>query len=169
MPESEFLEIPQPFVVRLPSLYWFDATYPQLSGDYEAEFFIYTFPAFGPMTAALTQQQQVIIQANTAFEMRNIGYHWNLANGAFTEGTRPIPNCTLQLQDSGSGKNFFSAPAPLDLVAQHGGELRRALYWPKIFAPNSTITATVTNFDAAVVNGNLRLCLIGRHLYRLAR
>lgn len=169
MPENQGQPIvPQPLVVRGPHLYTYDPTY-KLDAEIEAEYFVYTFPEFGPMTAALVSQQQVIIQANTAFEMREIVYFWNLANAAFTESTRPVPNVTLQLQDSGSGKNLFSAPAPLNSVAVNSESRRRALQWPRIFSPNSTITATLTNFDAAATTGRARLCLIGRHLYRLAR
>jgi hypothetical protein len=164
----EDLNIPQPFVTKFPHLYGYDPTY-KLGEDWEAEFFVYQFPELAPFTAAATLQAQVVIQANTAFEMREIVYFWNLANAAFTESTRPVPNVTLQLQDSGSGKNLFSAPVPLGSVASYGEARRRAQIWPRVFAPNSTINATVTNFDAAVATGRLRLTLIGRHLYKLAR
>ncbi|MGH6795932.1 MAG: hypothetical protein ACREDH_12245 [Methylocella sp.] len=160
--------VPQPLIVRGPHLYPYDATY-QLDDNIEAELFAYEFPVFGPMTAALVQQQQVIIQANKAFEMREIVYYWNLANAAFVNTARPIPNVSLQLQESGSGQNLFNAAVPLDSIAPTGENRRRALIWPRLFMPNTTITATLTNFDAAVVTGLCRLTLIGRHLFRLAR
>lgn len=170
MPEGnrQPLEIAQPLIARAPHLYYYDPTY-SLTPDIEAEYFAYPFPEFGPLTVGLTQQQQVIIQANTAFEMREIVYHWSLANAAFTESARPVPNVTLQLQDSGSSKNLYLNPAPLTAVATYGESRRRALNWPRIFSPNSTITAVITNFDAAQATGRLRLVMLGRHLYRLAR
>lgn len=166
--QSDQFFVPQPFVIKNPHLYQYDPTY-SLDEEIEAELFAYQFPTMGPFTAALAAQAQVQIQANTAFEMRGIVYYWNLNNAAFTSGTRPIPNVTIQLQDSGSGKNLFSAPVPLPSIAEYGEYRRRALLWPRIFMPNATISATVTNFDAAVVTGLLRLTLVGRHLYRLAK
>jgi hypothetical protein len=166
-PNDEIPLIPQPLFVRAPHLYFYDPTY-KLDPDIEAEYFVYQFPEF-PTITLVPQQQQVIIQSNTAFEMREILYYYNVADAQFTQATRPVPNITLQLQDSGSGKNMFNAPAPIATVASHGENRRRALNWTRIFSPNSTITATIQNFDVAVVTGNLFLTLIGRHLYRLAR
>lgn len=169
MPDETLnISVPQSLIVRPPHLGTYDPTY-DLGTEYTAEFFAYQFPEIGPLAAGAAIQANVQIQANVAFEMREIVYFWNLANAAFTESTRPIPNATIQLQDSGSGKNLFSAPVPLDSIAVNGFSRRRALIWPRIFAPNSTINATIQNFDAAVATGRLRLTLIGRHLYRLAQ
>jgi hypothetical protein len=159
--------IPQPLIAKHPHLYSYDPTY-ALHENVEAEFFVYQFPTLGPFTAAAVLQAQVIIQANTAFELREIVYSWNLDQAGFTEATRPIPLVTLQLQDSGSGKNLFSAPVPLDSVAVLGQNRRRASMWPRIFSPNSAISAIVTNYDGTAVTGSLRLTLTGRHLYKLA-
>lgn len=164
---NEIPTIPQPLFARAPHLYFYDPTY-KLDPDIEAEYFVYPFPEF-PTITLVPQQNQIIIQANTAFEMREIVYYYNRADVEFTQATRPVPNITLQLQDSGSGKNMFNAPVPIVSVASHGENRRRALQWTRIFSPNSTITATIQNFDASVVNGNLFIALIGRHLFRLAR
>jgi hypothetical protein len=134
------------------------------------DWFGYVFPTFTALAVAGgTATQQIIIQADSDFEMRRIIFHADRALAAFTIATIPIPNYTIMLQDSGSGRNLFNAAVPLTSVAMHGAigkpEGFGNLEWPKIFARNSTIVCQLTNFDAAVADYNVRIVLLGRKIY----
>lgn len=153
-------------LIAYPPSYLYQPTY-EWQRKVEFDFFAYVFPTFTALAAAASQQQQIIIQNDSDFELRRIVYHADIAQAAYLSGTRPIPNYTLQILDSGSGRNLFSAAAPLGAIAssedQTGG--RNDLVWPKIFTRNSTIVATMTNFDAAVVTYSIRLVLLGRKIF----
>lgn len=129
------------------------------------DWFGYVFPTFSAIAVGATQQQQIIIQADSDFELRRICYHYDRAGAAFTQQTRPIPNISIQIQDSGSGRNLFNAAVPLTSVANAPDQAQRDMTWPKIFARNSTIVVQLTNFDAAVSDGNTRISFLGRKIY----
>jgi len=123
------------------------------------------FPTFGPFTAAAQLQQAVNVPNDADFECRRIMYHFDLAAAALTMATAFVPNITIMLTDSGSGRNLMSAAAPLASVACSEIGPQFDLPWPKIFTRNSTITAVLTNFDAAQTTANVRLTLAGRKIF----
>ncbi len=124
------------------------------------------FPTFGPFTAAAQLQQQVNVPNDADFECRRILYHFDLAAAALTQATAFVPNITIMLTDSGSGRNLMSAAAPLGSIASaEASQTPIDLPWPKIFTRNSTITAVLTNFDAAQTTANVRLTLAGRKIF----
>lgn len=129
------------------------------------DWFGYVFPTFSDIAVGATQQQQIIIQADSDFELRRICYHYTRVDAAFTQSTRPIPNISIQIQDSGSGRNLFNAAVPLTSIANGPDQQQRDMTWPKIFARNSTIVVQLTNFDAAVADGDTRLSFFGRKIY----
>jgi hypothetical protein len=129
------------------------------------DFFVYEFPLVSNLALAGNATPQVQIQNDADFEMRALAYYFNLANAAFTSSTRPIPNVTIMLTESGSGRNLFNNPVPLPNIAWNGEGAMRYLPWPKIFGRNANVQATIVNFDAAVVTGQLFLSMIGRKLF----
>lgn len=134
------------------------------------DWFAYVFPTFTALAAlGGTAPQQIVIQADSDFELRRIVYHADRAAAAFTSAAVPIPNYTIMLQDSGSGRNLFNAAVPLSSVALNGSlgkpEGFGNMEWPKIFARNSTVVCQLTNFDAAVADYNVRIVLLGRKIY----
>lgn len=160
------LRIGGTITTRKPHLASYQPEY-EFPADTIADFFIYQIPVFSNLAAAGGQlQQQVVIQNDAAFEMRAIAYYFNLANAAFTQSTRPIPNCTLQITETGSGRQLFNNPVPIVTVAWNGEGAMRHLPWPRIFDRNAAVQATVVNFDAAVATGQLFISLIGRKLFR---
>lgn len=131
-----------------------------------SDVFFYVLPTFAALAPAGNATQSVNIQADSAFECVAIAFHADIAAAAFLYNTRPIPNVTLILQDTGSGRNLMNGAVPLSAlvgVAEHPGYLPQ----PKTFNPNATIQATLTNFDAAVTY-NIRLTLIGRKIFNLS-
>jgi hypothetical protein len=131
------------------------------------DFFGYTFPTFTAIAAAGgTQSQQLTIQADSDFEIRRIVYQADLAAAAYVVNAAPVPNYTIQLTDTGAGRNLFNNPAPLSAVAQMGNFVPPVdLPWPKIVARNSTLLCQLTNFDAAAATYNVRILLLGRKIY----
>lgn len=133
--------------------------------EFVSDVFSYVFPTF-TIAPAANQTQQVVIQADSAFECFSIAFHADIAVAAFVWNTRPIPNVTLILQDTGSGRNLMNGAVPLSAIAGIA-EQPAYLPQPKTFNPLAAIQATLTNFDAAVTY-NIRLTLNGRKIYNLS-
>lgn len=129
------------------------------------DLFYLVFPTFGPMTAGLIQTQTVNIPNDSDFECRRLHYHVDAAAAQLTVATAAIPNITILINDSGSGRNLMNAAAPLATVCESEAFAGTPLPWPKIFTRNSTISITLTNFDAAVVTNNIRITMAGRKIF----
>lgn len=128
------------------------------------DLFSYVFPTFAVAPAA-NQQQQVLIQADSDFECLQLMFHADIAAAAFLWNTRPLPNVTLLLTDSGSGRQLMNAAVPLSALA---GIAEQPAWLPqtKIFQRNATVVALITNFDVAVTY-NIRLTMVGRKIFQL--
>lgn len=152
-------------MIVYPHLYCYQPTY-DLPDNVVADMFGYVFPEVAALAAAGgTGQAQVIIQNDSDFECRRLAFSYTLADAAYTSSTIPMPNWTVQLTDTGSGRNLFNNAVPLVSVANFAGGLPVDLPWPKIFGRNSTIQVNFTNFDAAVATGRVRLMMFGRKLF----
>lgn len=149
-------------LIAFPAAYLYEPTY-NFGGPVSFDWFTYMFPLFPAIPLAGTNTQQVIIQNDSDFELRRIVYHEDIAAAAYTDSARPIPNCTILITDSGSGRNLMSNPVPLSSIACFGDN-PVDLPWPKIFTRNSTIQVAITNFDAAVTP-NIRLSFQGRKIF----
>lgn len=154
---------PQAQTIVYPKDYLYQPTY-DFKAPVSFDIFGYVFPTFSAIAVNATQQQQIIIQADSDFELRRIVYSADRAGAVFTQSTRPVPNFTMQIQDSGSGRNLFNAAIPLTSVACYGDN-PIDLPWPKIFARNSTVVLQLTNIDAAVNDFNIRVSFLGRKIY----
>lgn len=126
------------------------------------DFFVYQFPLITVAPAA-QGTANLNIQADSNFSLQKLTYFADIAAAAQTDSSRVVPLITLQLTDTGSGRNLFSTEVPVPSIFGEGN-LPFILTRPKEFSANSTITVTVTNFDAAVTY-NLRLSLIGQKLF----
>ena len=127
-----------------------------------SDLFAYAFPELTITTVGGNDQDQLVIQDDSDFEVYNVMYHFTLADAAFTASTRPIPNWTVQITDTGSGASLFNIPIALDTIAVNGESgSPRMLPVSRFFRRNSTIQIQVFNFDAAVITGKLRVTLVG--------
>lgn len=128
--------------------------------------FVYQVPVFSNLAAGATSSPNtVLIDASSDFLWEAGVYEFDLAAAAYTYTTRPMPNMSLAINDSASGRNLQNVATPVG--AQFGPvekPMRRVA--PYVFRGAATITFVATNFDAAVANGNLRLSLIGQQIYR---
>jgi len=151
-------------MICYPPLYSYQPTY-NLPDGVIADMFAYVFPVVDDLAANGSEQVQIIIQDDSDFEVRQLRYHFSVTEAAFTSGTAPVPNWTVQLTDTGSGRNLFNNALPISCIATGPGQSPRDLPWTKILRRNATLQATFTNFDAAQTTGNLSFVLFGRKLF----
>ncbi len=128
------------------------------------DFYVYE-EDFSALTSGATALGSINIQADSDFVVQKLTYFADIAAGAQLDSTRIIPLVSIQITDSGSGRNLMEAPVALSNIFGTG-ELPFILPQPKLFLARSTISISVTNFDAAVTY-NLRLSLIGYKVFRL--
>ncbi|HEX6217002.1 MAG TPA: hypothetical protein VFZ38_19345 [Vicinamibacterales bacterium] len=104
------------------------------------------------------------IQADSFFELQR------LSGLVFVTGTPntaiTFPPVLLQIADTASGANLFDTAVPLGAVAYLGAGFGPfPVQSPRFFAPNSTVTLTLTNLsDTAAYT--VRVNLQGRKLFR---
>lgn len=128
------------------------------------DFFIYN-QNFLLIAPAAVQNQNIQVQADSAFKLTALSFQADIAAAAYTESTRPIPLCTLQMVDTGSGRQLFQNPAPIEAIFGNG-QLPFILPLNRIFMPSSVIQMTLTNFSAATTY-SVRLQLIGMKVFDL--
>lgn len=130
--------------------------------------FVVQFPVFAAIPAANGQQtQQVQIPADSDFLWQMGTYAYDVALAAYTMSTAPVPNMSILITDSGSGRQLANAAVPV-ISLFNNLYTKMNLPFSKLFTANSVITGTVTNFDAAVATGNLRLSLVGQKIFYLS-
>ena len=128
------------------------------------DFYVYE-EDFLALAQGTTAVGSINIQADSDFVVQKLTYFADLAAAKQTDSSRVVPLVTIQITDSGSGRNLMEAPTPITNVFGTG-ELPFILPQPKLFLARSTISISVTNFDAAE-DYNLRLSLIGYKVFRL--
>jgi hypothetical protein len=126
------------------------------------DFYIYEAEALA-LAPAASANDIVNIEADSDFLLQKFAYQADIAAAAYTDSTRPIPNITVQLIDSGSGRQLMQNPIPVSSF-MGTGELPFILPNPRKFLRNSTIQVAFTNFDAAATY-NIRLAFIGYKIY----
>lgn len=119
-----------------------------------------------PIPVAGSQNDVINIEADSDFILQKLSYQADIAAAAFTDSTRPIPNVTVQLIDTGSGRQLMQNPIPIPSFFGTG-QLPFILSNPRLFMRNSTIQVAFTNFDAAIAY-NIQLAFIGYKVYTTA-
>lgn len=127
------------------------------------DFYIYE-EDFSALASGATATGSINIQADSDFVLQKLTYFADIAAAAQTANGRVIPLVTVQITDTGSGRNLMETAAPITNVFGIG-QIPFILPQPKLFLARSTITITVANFDAAV-DYNLRLSFIGHKVFR---
>lgn len=136
-----------------------DYNNPSLGGprQFRKDWFIYGLDF--SINALATSNQQFQVQADSDFELIKLGYTADVAGAVQTDSTRPIPLITLQIQDSGAGRNLFNVPISLASIFGNGG-LPFILPIPRIFKANTTVTCTFVSYSAAT-NYHMNVAFIG--------
>jgi len=115
------------------------------------------------LVAGATLNGSIEIQADSDFVWQKAAFFADLALAPQTESTRVIPLVTVQLVDTGSGRNLLELAAPINSMFGVGA-LPFVLPIPRLFFARSTIQVQVNNFSAGTDYG-LRLSFIGYKAY----
>lgn len=122
------------------------------------DFYVYELD-FATINAGVSGQATFTIQTDSNFMWEQAAFQASIANAAFTQSAMPMPNMSLTIQDTSSGRQLMSGPVPI--ISMFGtGQLPFCLPSPRFFRANTQVTVLVNNFDAAV-NYNLKLSFIG--------
>ena len=136
---------------------------PNSGAQTDEDFFVYQFPTFSSITPGGNQTQSVIIQADSDFLIEKLTYQCDIAGAAQTDSNRVVPNATILITDTGSGRQLSNIAVPITALFGSGQE-PFILPRPKRIAARSTIQAVVVSFEAVVVL-TVRLSLIGKKIF----
>lgn len=114
---------------------------------------------FDDIAPAAQQTANVAIEADANFILVKLSGFADIAEAAQTYDTRVVPLVTLQITDTGSGRNLLNGDTAWSNIVGWG-EIPYILPIRRKFKANSTIRVQATNFDAAVTYG-LRLSFSG--------
>ena len=117
------------------------------------------------LVAGATLNGSIEIQADSDFIWQKAAYFASDADtgaAAQTDASRNLSLQTVQLIDTGSGRNLLELAAPVPSMFGTG-DLPFVLPIPRLFFARSTIQVQVSNFGAAAQN--LRLSFIGYKAY----
>jgi len=82
-----------------------------------------------------------------------------------TDANRVLPEVTVQITDTGSGRQVLDGPLPIPAIFGTG-ELPFILPAPRRFAANSTIALSYSNFTTGTSTYQLFLAFVGMKVYR---
>jgi len=126
------------------------------------DFFVYQ-ENFLALASGATATGSINIQADSDFLLEELTFFADIAGAAQTSSSRVIPLVTVQISDTGSGRNLLESQVPIPSIFGTG-ERPFILPNPKLLAANSNLSLSVTNYDAAA-EYNLRCSLIGTKIF----
>ena len=128
------------------------------------DFYIYEAESLGLVPGG-NSNDIINIEADSDFLLQKFAYQTDIAAAAYTFQNTPIPNISIQLIDSGSGRQLMQNPIPVSSFMGNG-QLPFILPNPRKFLRNSTIQVAFTSFEAgAGTTYNIRLAFIGYKIY----
>jgi hypothetical protein len=141
----------------------------RLAGDLVNESLIVEDPyayevLFASIAPGVTAVGQIPIENDADFKCLAGTFDASIANAAYTDSTRPIPLCNVQIRNTGTGRAFFNQAVPVSAVFGTG---QRPFLWPvpKLMKMRSLFEFTVTNTSVATTYTNLHLVLVGIKQY----
>jgi hypothetical protein len=127
------------------------------------DYFVYELD-FPTIDSGASATNNFTVQADSNFLWQYGAFYASVAGAAFTDDTRPIPNCNLIITDSSSGRQLMSNAVPI--ASMFGtGQLPFQLPSPRFFRSNTIVSVFITNFDAAV-DYDLKLSFIGTKFFQ---
>ncbi len=138
---------------------WEDATHRR------RDFYIYE-AAVVAIAVGASVNDVINIEADSDFILQKLTYSADLAGVAQLESTRIVPNVTVQIVDTGSGRQLMQNPVPIPSFFG-SGELPFILPNPRLFMRNSTIQVAFTSFEVAATP-DIELAFIGYKIYGTA-
>jgi len=134
-----------------------------VGGEVIKDFFIYE-EDFSAIASGSSQTGSINIQADSDFVVQKLTFFSDIAGAVQTDSTRVIPLISLQITDTGSGRNLMESAIPVSNLFGTG-QIPFILPQPKLFLARSSVTITVDNFSDSTTY-NLRLSLIGYKVFR---
>lgn len=129
------------------------------------DFFTYGL-VFTALAQNTNQTKNIPVQADSDFVLQKLCFFADdgvLAK--FNPNSRLIPNCTVLIVDSGSGRQLMDSAVPLYSLFGTA-ENPFILPVPKVFSARSNIAITVANVEAAAATYTLRMALIGTKVFK---
>lgn len=129
------------------------------------DFYIYEAQTVA-LAAGGNANDTINIEADSDFILQKLTFEADLAGVAQLQSTQIFPNVTVQLTDTGSGRQLMQDAIPI--TSFFGiGMVPFILPNPRLFMRNSTIQVAFTSFEAAVTP-TIRLAFIGYKIYGTA-
>lgn len=127
------------------------------------DFFVYgiNFQAVAPQSST---QGAIQIQADSDFELQKLTFFADEALADETDSSRVLPLATIQLIDTGTGRQLFNTPIPIPAI-MGDGKIPFILPTTKVYAANSSVTVAVANYSGTSTYG-IRIALIGTKIFR---
>lgn len=126
------------------------------------DWYVYTVPLTS-IAAAANATASLNIRAHADFIIHKLTMFADVAGAVETDSSRVLPLVTLQITDTGAGKNFFSDVTPIPSLFG-SGSLPFILPGPRRVAANSTLQFAYNNISAATTY-RIYLSLIGVEVY----
>ena len=135
--------------------------------QYTEDFFVYAVE-FENLTAGSTAEGNIQIQADSDFIWKLGAYFALNVTGGLdpTLDTYPVPPVSVQITDSGSGRNLFNTALPINQVFG-SGSLPFVLPTERIFRARSNVQFAVSN--ERVDDYTFTLSLIGSKIFNMKR
>jgi hypothetical protein len=103
---------------------------------------------FSGLAAGASASQTLNIAANADFIALVVHHRANVAAAAQNVSTKTAPLVRMLVTDSGSNEQFTNSAVDLENYSTNGNIIN-TLPYPRIISGRSTLTVTLTNFDAA--------------------
>ena len=129
----------------------------------QRDFFVYEAETVA-IAAGGNAADTIQIQADADFIWQKATYQADLAGVAQTDATRVLPGVLIQITDTGSNRQLFFNPIPIQNIFGTG-RVPFILPNPRLFIKTSTIQIDFTSFEAAATP-TVRLSFIGYKFYR---
>lgn len=134
-------------------------------GNRRRDFYVYEAETLAIAVGASTNDT-INIEADSDFILQKLTYQADNAGIAQTDSSRVIPNVSVQITDTGSGRQLMQDFIPVSSFFGTG-QLPFILPNPRLFMRNSTIQIAFTSFEVAATP-NVRLAFIGYKVYGTA-
>jgi hypothetical protein len=125
----------------------------------------YATPIISSLANSASASSNIQFDADAKFKWLKTTFFCDLASAAMVDGTRPIPLITVNLTDTGCGRNFVSTAVPLDSIAGYKASEPYILPIPMLFSPNATLRVTFANYSSATTYNNLYMVFHGVKIY----
>lgn len=128
--------------------------------------FAYTTPVIASLPSGSSQSVVITFDQDSDFDWHSAVYFVDLASAAITDGARPIPLITINMVDTGSGRQLINSPIPIDAIGGYKSSEPFKLPINRNFQPNATLRFTFSNYSASTTYTNLYYVLHGTKTFK---